>query len=48
MLKSCIAMADIKHRAQLALAQDKAQEKEKAVQALEKSLAQGTSLSISR
>jgi len=48
MLQTGIAMADIKHRAQLALAQEKAQKKEKTVQVLEKSLEQGASLSISR
>jgi putative DNA primase/helicase len=47
-LKSGIAMADIKHRANMALVQEKAQEKEKAVQGLEKSLEQGMGLSLSR
>lgn len=48
MLQSGIAMAVIKHRAQLALVQEKAQQKEKAVQVLEKTLEQGVGLSLSR
>jgi len=48
MIQTGIAMADIKYRAQLALTQEKTQEKEKAVQVLEKTLEQGMGLSLSR